>query len=656
MDDDQQFCLRWNNHQSTLISVFDTLLENGTLVDCTLAAEGKFLKAHKVVLSACSPYFAALLSQQYDKHPIFILKDVKFQELRAMMDYMYRGEVNISQDQLAALLKAAESLQIKGLSDSRGSSGSGGSSQKADTSTKTHASVPAAKQTSTGLTIEQKRPRIEKQHPATLDTEPDVSDSREGSTSPNSRKRKKFRRRSIETNNIGDNHDQHSNSSSHSMPHAALSTHTTSMPTITSATSSASVLNVTKKTDHQSHESKGDIERDVDDSGDARADGGETHPLQVSRSKQSAAHGGETESTAKDKMEHSTHPDMLLEPKNEYDESNDGNVEDLTLDDEELLEDLEQAGPSHGGGEGSSQGYAQWQIERSQDEVFMAGQEAAGQHRDAQEQLTCTPSIQFLNNDSESQRFFCNVCDKSYLRKRHLQRHMRDECIGIPPRFNCSMCPSKFRRKYHLVRHLNSKHGIVTPKMEPMTPNSSGMDISGMNNGSSQDEVEMYNRAISLIVPKKEAPAGGEAQQLDENMEIYNRLMNFEKFSIGGLTKKDDAAAAVVGVAPTEGATLADSIEIYNRLMNFDKFSAGAILGKRSNPHQSTSMPSASTPGATGGGNRAKRKGSSSPLPEDFQMKMNIQFKAAELPSATIKSPQLTGSTQPQKFVPNDMQ
>jgi hypothetical protein len=57
MEDDQQFCLRWNNHQSTLIQNFDTLLESGTLVDCTLAAEGKYLKAHKVVLSACSPYF-----------------------------------------------------------------------------------------------------------------------------------------------------------------------------------------------------------------------------------------------------------------------------------------------------------------------------------------------------------------------------------------------------------------------------------------------------------------------------------------------------------------------------------------------------------------------------------------------------------------------
>lgn len=57
MDDDQQFCLRWNNHQATLVSVFDTLLEKGIHVDCTLAAEGQTLNAHKVVLSACSPYF-----------------------------------------------------------------------------------------------------------------------------------------------------------------------------------------------------------------------------------------------------------------------------------------------------------------------------------------------------------------------------------------------------------------------------------------------------------------------------------------------------------------------------------------------------------------------------------------------------------------------
>lgn len=63
-------------------------------------------------------WFQGLLREHYDEHPVFILKDVKFKELKAMKDYMYKGEVNVSQDQLAALLKAAESLQIKGLSES----------------------------------------------------------------------------------------------------------------------------------------------------------------------------------------------------------------------------------------------------------------------------------------------------------------------------------------------------------------------------------------------------------------------------------------------------------------------------------------------------------------------------------------------------------
>ncbi|CAG9087016.1 unnamed protein product [Plutella xylostella] len=185
MDDDQQFCLRWNNHQSTLVSVFDTLLEKGMHVDCTLAAEGQTLKAHKVVLSACSPYFENVLSQQFDKHPIIILKDVKYAELRAMMDYMYRGEVNISQDQLAALLKAAESLQIKGLSDNKPSR----PPSRPAPAPPTPAAAPAAPPAAIAVA-----PRA----PDTLPQMRDGSvDSREGSLSP-TRRRKKPRRLSIE--------------------------------------------------------------------------------------------------------------------------------------------------------------------------------------------------------------------------------------------------------------------------------------------------------------------------------------------------------------------------------------------------------------------------------------------------------------------------
>ena len=53
----QRFCLRWNNHQSNLLSVFDQLLHDESFVDVTLAVEGQLLRAHKMVLSACSPYF-----------------------------------------------------------------------------------------------------------------------------------------------------------------------------------------------------------------------------------------------------------------------------------------------------------------------------------------------------------------------------------------------------------------------------------------------------------------------------------------------------------------------------------------------------------------------------------------------------------------------
>jgi hypothetical protein len=53
----QEFCLKWNNHRSTILSVMDMLLEEESLVDVTLSAEGQFIRAHRVILSACSPYF-----------------------------------------------------------------------------------------------------------------------------------------------------------------------------------------------------------------------------------------------------------------------------------------------------------------------------------------------------------------------------------------------------------------------------------------------------------------------------------------------------------------------------------------------------------------------------------------------------------------------
>lgn len=113
----QQFCLRWNNYQSNLTNVFDQLLQSESFVDVTLACDGNSMKAHKMVLSACSPYFQNVLSENPCQHPIIILKDIRWFELKAVVEFMYKGEINVCQEDIAPLLQVAESLKIRGLAD-----------------------------------------------------------------------------------------------------------------------------------------------------------------------------------------------------------------------------------------------------------------------------------------------------------------------------------------------------------------------------------------------------------------------------------------------------------------------------------------------------------------------------------------------------------
>lgn len=114
---DQQFCLKWNSYQTNLSKEFDDLLQNESFVDVTLACDGHSVKAHKMVLSACSPYFQALFFDHPCQHPIIIMKEVKWPELKAVVEYMYRGEINVGRDQIEPLLRVANMLKIRGLTD-----------------------------------------------------------------------------------------------------------------------------------------------------------------------------------------------------------------------------------------------------------------------------------------------------------------------------------------------------------------------------------------------------------------------------------------------------------------------------------------------------------------------------------------------------------
>ncbi|XP_064091890.1 protein bric-a-brac 2-like isoform X1 [Macrobrachium nipponense] len=107
--------LKWNNHQSIFYHIICGLRTKSNYTDVTLACEGKFYPVHKLVLSTCSEYFSEIFTRTPCKNPVVVLKDIQCKDLEFLLDYMYIGEVNVRQNELSSLLKAAECLKVKGL-------------------------------------------------------------------------------------------------------------------------------------------------------------------------------------------------------------------------------------------------------------------------------------------------------------------------------------------------------------------------------------------------------------------------------------------------------------------------------------------------------------------------------------------------------------
>ncbi|CAH1391108.1 unnamed protein product [Nezara viridula] len=115
MGTNQQFSLRWNNYLHHITEAFDTLREDENLVDVTLCCEGRKIKAHKMLLSACSSYFREIFKENPCHHPIIVFHNVKYEDLWALVSFMYKGEVNVEQEGLSSFLNTAELLEVQGL-------------------------------------------------------------------------------------------------------------------------------------------------------------------------------------------------------------------------------------------------------------------------------------------------------------------------------------------------------------------------------------------------------------------------------------------------------------------------------------------------------------------------------------------------------------
>ena len=104
MDPDKTFCLKWNNFQQNIFSTIRNLRLDLDFLDVTLYCKGKQLKAHKVILSACSNTFRSILKETQAPHPVIVLWDVDSRDISALLDFMYNGQVDIQQDDLERFL------------------------------------------------------------------------------------------------------------------------------------------------------------------------------------------------------------------------------------------------------------------------------------------------------------------------------------------------------------------------------------------------------------------------------------------------------------------------------------------------------------------------------------------------------------------------
>jgi len=117
---EHQYSLKWKNYSQNVSTVFARLREEELFVDVSLTTlDRQVIRAHRVVLSAGSGYLEKILAVNTCEHPTIVLSNLRYKELKLLVDFMYSGEISVDQPNLGGLLEAASWLQIKGLYENK---------------------------------------------------------------------------------------------------------------------------------------------------------------------------------------------------------------------------------------------------------------------------------------------------------------------------------------------------------------------------------------------------------------------------------------------------------------------------------------------------------------------------------------------------------
>ena len=107
-----------NDFQSSTTSIFRGLRENVEFSDVTLACEdGQVLQAHQVLLASSSSVFANMLKDNIHSKPIIFMHGLRMSNMSQILDYIYKGEAKVSEEDVDTFMNLAKDLRLEGLSD-----------------------------------------------------------------------------------------------------------------------------------------------------------------------------------------------------------------------------------------------------------------------------------------------------------------------------------------------------------------------------------------------------------------------------------------------------------------------------------------------------------------------------------------------------------
>ena len=111
----------WHTYTDHLRDMLKEMMTSNDFADVTLVCDDKKdIKAHRNILSACSPVFKNMLKiDQQSNHPVIYLRGIQHLQMEAILKFVYLGETSIHQDILTEFIQTAKLLEIREFDKSR---------------------------------------------------------------------------------------------------------------------------------------------------------------------------------------------------------------------------------------------------------------------------------------------------------------------------------------------------------------------------------------------------------------------------------------------------------------------------------------------------------------------------------------------------------